>query len=67
MTYKKVYCHSIPPSAPGSYRIRDANGDILYWGDSANLYDTWCEKVRCGLYLRKYVFEFSVEDYSVDT
>lgn len=42
--------HLIPPAIPGTYRIRDADGDIVYWGDSADLYQTWCEKVQSELF-----------------
>ena len=33
-----------PPRLPGSYIVRDAEGDILYWGDTPDLYETWCTK-----------------------
>ena len=36
-----MYVHSFrtPPRLPGSYIIRNADGDIIYWGDTPNLYE----------------------------
>lgn len=58
--------HLIPPAIPGTYRIRDTDGDIVYWGDSTDLHQTWCEKVQSELFNKKFVFEFmSTEPHNI--
>lgn len=66
MSDHKFKAQLIPPNCPGTYRIRDADGDIVYWGDSADLYQTWCEKVQSGLFNKNFVFEFmSTEPHNI--
>lgn len=41
------WLHPIPPpKLPGEYIIRGEDGDIVYWGASANLYHIWRGKVQ---------------------
>lgn len=51
-----------PPKLPGNYKICDADGDIIYWGDSINLYYTWCERVRSHSFPGNGTFEYSLAD-----
>lgn len=37
-----------PPSAPGEYRIRDENGDIVYIGETNNLNRRMNEHIKSG-------------------
>ena len=39
---------STPPAKPGEYRIRDANGAIVYVGETCNLKRRVAEHVRSG-------------------
>lgn len=57
-----TYISETPPRCAGSYRIRDANGFIVFWGDSDNLYDTWCVKSADGLFANNICFEFILQD-----
>lgn len=35
------FISGIPPAQKGSYRIRNTEGRIIFWGDSENLFATW--------------------------
>lgn len=50
-----------PPELPGHYIIRSPDKDIIYWGDSVNLYCTWKEKV-CKCANVENTFEYTVAD-----
>lgn len=54
--------NQIPPKLPGSYMIRDAVGDIRYWGDSDDLYLTWCEKAISGIFSGGDMFEYQLTE-----
>lgn len=49
----------IPPELPGSYRILDADGDIRYWGDTMNLYNTWIDKIKHSTFPENGTFEYT--------
>jgi excinuclease UvrABC nuclease subunit len=59
---EKNFCSGTPPRSPGSYRVRDANGDIIYWGESENLFDTWCKKIRSLSFMENATFEYALEN-----
>lgn len=54
----------IPPRLPGSYIIRNAEGDIIYWGDTPDLYETWCAKAGQRSSPDNNTFEFFLNDVS---
>ena len=62
MYRKKSFCSGTPPRSPGSYRVRDVDGDIIYWGESENLYDLWYEKIRDLSLIENTIFEYVLED-----
>ena len=49
----------IPPELPGSYRILDADGDIRYWGDTMNLYNTLIDKIKHSTFPENGTFEYT--------
>ncbi len=53
-----------PPRLPGSYIVRDADGDIIYWGDTPDLYETWCAKAGGGFPTGRNTFEYDLNDMS---
>ena len=53
-----------PPRLPGSYIVRDAEGDILYWGDTPDLYETWCTKAGGRFPAGHSTFEYDLSDMS---
>lgn len=53
-----------PPQLPGSYIVRDAEGDILYWGDTPDLYETWCAKAGGRFPAGHSTFEYDLSDMS---
>jgi hypothetical protein len=61
-----MYVHSFrtPPSLPGSYIIRNSDGDIIYWGDTPNLYEAWCAKVDDRFSADHNTFEYELNDMS---
>lgn len=63
MYREKFYDFIPPPEQSGSYRIRDMEGSIIYWGDSTNLYRTWCERVQGHSSLEKVTFEYTLANY----
>lgn len=54
------YISGVPPEVSGSYRIRNREGDIVYWGDAINLRDVWYEKSSDEFLTESSSFEFSV-------
>lgn len=48
-----------PPELPGSYRILDADGDIRYWGDTMNLYNTLIDKIKHSTFPENGTFEYT--------
>ena len=62
MPNENLYYPVSPPKLPGSYIIRDADGDIEYWGDSTNLYHTWCERVCTQTFSENDKFEYTLAD-----
>lgn len=55
---------STPPRLPGSYIIRDAEGDIIYWGDTPDLYETWCARAGGRFPTGHNTFEYDLNDMS---
>lgn len=53
-----------PLRLPGSYIVRDAEGDILYWGDTPDLYETWCAKAGGRFPAVHSTFEYDLSDMS---
>lgn len=54
----------VPPRLPGSYIVRDAEGDMLYWGDTPDLYETWCAKAGGRFPAVHSTFEYDLSDMS---
>lgn len=46
MSDVKWFHSTPPPKLPGEYIIRGKDGDIVYWGESTNLYRVWCKKSK---------------------
>ena len=51
-----------PPSLPGEYRLRNAQGDILYIGETDDLARRTAEHVRSGKLPRNGTVEYKVAD-----
>lgn len=62
MYVEEPFYPGIPPNLPGHYRIRDPGGDIIYWGESENLYDTWCKKIGSLSFMENATFEYALEN-----
>jgi len=62
MFSRKQFNAGIPPKLPGNYIIRDADGDILCWGDAANLYETWCSKTELFSVEECWMFTYALND-----
>lgn len=62
MQNEELFYPGIPPMYPGHYRIRDVYGDIVYWGDTDNLYGTWCKNVCKNSRSDHFTFEYALTD-----
>lgn len=60
------YISGVPPEASGSYRIRNREGDIMYWGDAINLRDIRHEKSSDEILTESSFFEYLVSSENTD-
>lgn len=55
------FISGIPPAQKGSYRIRNTEGRIIFWGDSENLFVTWCGRMGNKSEVHSDCFEYALQ------